>query len=201
MTEAEFEQLLRQTGDSLANSEVYANRLAEVLAPLSERERKKLANTARQRHREVLKNPFQGGHPFLWLHITELAVLATGPLSDARRIRGMIFQHEAATIKVLVDRRPDWIDAWLDHMLSARRSFISWNVVRSLVRAGVCQKPSHRKYFELMAFGMSMSHRHDECRRFNSGAALRRARLTRRRVATERVCLLRREQPLDFRVD
>ncbi len=151
MTPQEFEELLRPLGGRVNYTADDGMRLAEALSGLDERERKKLAKTARAYWRELSASwEFPDSRAF-----AALAVLGVGTLADARKAGVDYLQcHEEAAIKLLVDRRPEWIEDWVRFKLEEDYPRLSWNMMRSLMRAGVCGKPESPGYSQLLSMGM-----------------------------------------------
>ena len=65
--------------------------------------------------------------------------------------------------RVLLDRRPDWLDRWIDHHLSRRAGGLShwfhWPLLRRLIEAGACQTPTSEGYVHCMANALGTSRR------------------------------------------
>jgi len=87
---------------------------------------------------------------------SELAALAFCPLSvvrdtDARysRING-----NEAMVAILTDRRPNWIDDWVQAKFDSDWQAIDWPSLRTLIRTGVCTRPTSDGY--IMAMTMSL---------------------------------------------
>src|SRR5262245_50023875 len=130
MTPAEFEQLLKPQDMSFMFTAADGLRFAEAVASLSEAERKKLSKAAAARYRAARKAPWSNDWEF-----AALAVLAMCSLSDARKLEVRFFQRqEEAAAKILIDRRPEWLDEWVDAKLSAEHPEISWELLRALIR-------------------------------------------------------------------
>ncbi len=86
-----------------------------------------------------------------------LAILGAGTLGQVKHLDVTTINRphntfDALCLKVIRDRRPSWLSAWVDHQLSAwwHRVF-NWAVLRDLIRDGVCPKPSCDGYIELLA--------------------------------------------------
>ena len=155
---------------------------AELAAGLAEADRKKLSKAAQellQQARPKERETF--GFPTHKAHMARLALLAVGPRSQTCRpmnlaqrpqTRGFrlgIFSvaresgpnpYEQAAAQILADRKPDWADEWLASQIAAAESSpfgasLSWNVVRQLIRTGVCRKPDSPAHLQLLAvFGL-----------------------------------------------
>ena len=48
--------------------------------------------------------------------------------------------------QVLRDRKPDWIAQWVNKELEDEDSYPDWQLVRKLIREGVCPKPNSEAY-------------------------------------------------------
>jgi hypothetical protein len=86
-----------------------------------------------------------------------IAVLATASLPELKKIgAGCMLESEDA-VAVLSVRRPPWIADWANHIITWYRveahSYLTvhqWNLVRGLVRAGLCTRPNDPRYILLM---------------------------------------------------
>ena len=126
-------------------------RLAEMVATWTEAERRKASKL-------VTEWPKRSSHyvnKFYLVH--ELAVLAVGPLAAVKKIF-FLYDFEPVAVKILNDRRPEWLDRWIAGKL-AKREF-SWWLFRELLRAGACTKPTSDDYVRFLpsmtgeAFGL-----------------------------------------------
>ena len=57
-------------------------------------------------------------------------------------------------MKILVDRKPEWLAAWIEQNLSAEFSRISWPFLHALIRQGACEKPQSPGYIRMMAYSI-----------------------------------------------
>lgn len=127
-------------------------RLAELAAPLSEAERRKLSKAVVEKSRTIVDYDFLRNGYTQYL---DLAVLAVGPLSAVKKITSF-YQYEDVAVRIFCDRRPDWADAWLAAQLSKEYPPLSWWMFRELLRAGVVAKPDSEHYVRFLAsiYGM-----------------------------------------------
>ena len=150
--------------------------LAEACASLTEAQRRKLSKTATQLDFEANKREWSNAGfdailpqrpqriPLMPVEAArtvrvagQLAVLACGPLSAAKQFRVLTWAHDASPIpmaKILIDRRPAWIDDWVDAMLKRPWSPLTWDTVRALITNGVCRKPTGGEYIVLMVHNL-----------------------------------------------
>lgn len=161
-------------------------KVAEALASLTEAERRKLSKFAAELYRRAYKaawEPQSAGprsfviDPLRLLgagkvaaedveQAAKIAVLGVCPLSVARK---MEYCRRGAVVKVLADRRPEWLGEWLEHRLNGEWPTIEWEVVRGLVKAGGCSKPDCEGYYRLMAFTLpEHDWKREESRRLSS---------------------------------
>jgi hypothetical protein len=151
--------------------------LAVGLASLDEPTRRTLGPAAYALYRSIAKGDDPGGEgafdkirkligggatggneSYRRLCTAGLAVLGCGTLTEAKRVRFYDqWKQTDALVKVMVDRRPVWSGAWLDHCLDARDfPWIGWPVARRLIAAGVCPKPAVAGYVREMATALAM---------------------------------------------
>jgi hypothetical protein len=151
---------------------------AEAISRLSEEERRPLAAPAWELYRaiergEAPRNLSQGlVERFLravrlphgsversstW-SVSQLAVLGLCPLERARRIHAWFFRDpdRNALDRVIRDRRPAWLDRWIEHRLEGDFVGIPWALLRRWIRDGVCARPESDGYIRAFAVGMVM---------------------------------------------
>ncbi len=146
-------------------------------AQASEVERRAIAKTARSRLHALTENSsdvlvvtIPGPDGFLvrvfapWnllqpagFRSARLAVLATATWPELKKIGAGCMLESDDAVAVLSTRRPQWVADWANHILSwysaQDRSYMSvhqWNLVRGLVRAGLCPRPEDPRYIQLM---------------------------------------------------
>lgn len=149
-----------------------AKGLAKAVEKYSETDRKKLSKTAAKIYREMrearINNKFDSKEyykAFVAKFCTsELAMFAFCPISTLRGNTPSFWnysipdaseekkEHEAheALIKVLDDRRPVWVDEWMDSCLDEEFVSMPWCCVRILMKKGICKKPTTDAYIRLM---------------------------------------------------
>lgn len=86
------------------------------------------------------------------------AVYATGTLSDVKQSGWRWFHDSDQLEKILVDRRPAWIDAWIAMILEDAFYWGRWRLVRRLIRAGAAARPTHPNYYLGMISGIRRRH-------------------------------------------
>lgn len=146
-------------------------------AEATEGERRALAKTAGSRLNALTKNsseelvvtvPGPHGLPVRvfvpWNRLqpagfraSRIAVLATAAWPELKKIGAGCMLESDDAVAVLSTRRPPWIADWANHILSWQRaqdrSYLSvhqWNLLRGLVRAGLCPRPNDPRYIQLM---------------------------------------------------
>ena len=96
-----------------------------------------------------------------WREQLSLAALAVCPFSVAKSVAGVfLWEHDAqeATAEVLSDRRPDWIEPWIEARLDDPGQplwAISWAALRTMIKAGICRRPSSDGYIHKMVRDIS----------------------------------------------
>ncbi|BBO32544.1 DUF6493 family protein [Lacipirellula parvula] len=159
--------------------------VAAAAAGLTEAERRALSKTTAKLATTIRRNSWQDSlkpaveetHPTLAPHLNlrdrdvvctavEIAVLSVCPLGDAKKVRMHTLRNDthAALVKVLTDRRPEWIDDFVDHHLSPRNEWqtFEWAPLRELIRNGVCAKPTSDGYVRLYAMNMGAWYYHTD---------------------------------------
>ncbi len=141
VTPDELEELVNR-GDAV--------KVAEAAESLSEGQRRTLSKAAAKIH----------GSRSRWAHwsgeyqTAGIATLAFCSRAEAQKVSGRFDRRYAPTaVRVLTDRRPEWIDDWVTRKMTGPVSDITWRFLRALIKAGLCQKPSANAYGRVIEFG------------------------------------------------
>ncbi len=83
-----------------------------------------------------------------------LALVAVGSFAQVRSLYQYgVGTSREALLQVLMDRRPEWINRWIEARLNSETwHYVEWDFLRPLIRAGVCQKPTSNAYWRWMAY-------------------------------------------------
>lgn len=92
------------------------------------------------------------------LDAASIAVFSTATSSELVRLGWRASVTDEDALWILRDRKPDWIDLWVRSLLEDERYWDHWNLVRQLVRAGLCQSPDHDNYTLGMISGLCPRH-------------------------------------------
>lgn len=142
-----------------------------AFAKLSEDERKKLSTTAQKLYSQLsrgkagdgasgqLKAVIGKGDPNGWGNWNRpetkraaLAIVACGPLSALKKRIGFFHGSERQALRgIISDRKPAWLDAWIDHDLNSEISVLDFSIIHEWVKAGICRKPTADAYYDLFA--------------------------------------------------
>ncbi len=129
--------------------------LARAVSGLTEQERRSLSKTGETLYRQITRGDItvisrDRTNPYAKASLVALAVC---PLSMVKRINlWNVWQEEEALCRILIDRRPDWADEWINLRLDGVQDVLTWPIVETLIRVGVCRKPTSDGYIRLMAF-------------------------------------------------
>ena len=158
--------------------------IAFAVENMPESERKKLSKHAAKIYRDLEKAPYyeisgDNGIRFFKKHVeyinswlsenqsydatdqlmtSRLAVLAFCPLSITKKIDARFGRDEELVIKILMERRPEWIDKWVDEKLKGDWATIEWDTLRYFIKKGLCKKPDSEAYFRLLISKLPDSH-------------------------------------------
>ena len=85
-----------------------------------------------------------------------LALFALGPLSAVKKRVVQILEEDRAILdRIIRDRRPDWLDAWIAHDLeSGQPSQLDFPILRGWIRDGIARKPETDNYYRMFAWSM-----------------------------------------------
>lgn len=144
MTPEAFEKLVTR-GD--------IERLVAGVADLTDKQRRALSKTSATLYRKIIRGDLKlgkstHGHSSA---VGSLAALAVCPLSTLKRVE--LWSHwkqEDSILRVLTDRRPDWVGEWVEHKLDQEFSGLSWRIIQELRNRGLCDKPTSAGYIRMM---------------------------------------------------
>ncbi len=142
MTPAELERLVL-IGDP--------EKLAQAVAPLTEKERIELSSAASELRRtfEKMAQSTVGRTSDKLPGLVIMAELAMLAVSRVRRVPAHSY-----TPKILRDRQPESLDTWIEDILKDEWPEIQWETLRELIRVGVAKKPTSEGYVRLMVQGL-----------------------------------------------
>jgi Family of unknown function (DUF6493) len=122
--------------------------LLDALCSLSGADRKRFAKETAAAHQAARRSEDTN-----WR--LDLAVIATCGWTEAKRIRreftawsNSLVETEDDIITIVIARRPDWAEKWVEREVAEQ--FTRWNLVRTLVREGVCPAPATDTYIQRM---------------------------------------------------
>ncbi|MEM9348164.1 MAG: DUF6493 family protein [Planctomycetota bacterium] len=151
-------------------------KLAQLLGPMNEGERKRLSTKVGKLHKaldayvfdddkqpkaqkeirdRVFKKITMSDKQYRPIVLASgLAALGVCPLSVTKRLHMRSYSGDECdlVLKVLKDRQPGWADDWLGEMMQGEYPSITWATFRRLLENGVCRKPSTDAYYDTLAF-------------------------------------------------
>ena len=138
---AEGLQALLDAGDTVG--------CVRFFSDASDSERQALAKVAEAWIQKVSKETIQQPAPGYFevnplLSAAGAAVLATCPLSTVKKYGWRVIPRDDEYFRILADRRPKWLDDYAESLLDSDHP--PWLVVRKMMKAGLCRKPSHDNY-------------------------------------------------------
>lgn len=137
------------------------------MSALSDTQRTKLSKPTQDLFREFRADEAGvGGEPTNRSAKSRLAILACCPWSVAKRVRGdhwRLFPNRTeqwadAVVAILLHRRPDWTDRWIQQTLDADNvivHWLTWAHLRSLIDSGVIDRPESDGYIRLFAIAFA----------------------------------------------
>lgn len=88
--------------------------------------------------------------------VARVAVLATASLTEVKSCGWNICPPDYMMVETFKKLRPDWLDAWIAHMLDD--SPLNFNRVHSLWDSGLCEKPDSEVYILALMVAPRFSH-------------------------------------------
>ena len=164
MTPDELEYLILEAAD--------ARELQTACENLDETSRAKLSSAAQKLYSQLLNSKAGAGASpglldFLEKHRTRdrfqywnspttrrarLALFALGPLSVVKRSDFYLGPEDQMVLRrIILDRRPAWLDDWIAHDLEREWHLLDFATLRTWIRSGVCAKPEVDGYYRMFA--------------------------------------------------
>jgi Family of unknown function (DUF6493) len=145
--------------------------LARAFSGLDAKQRAALSSSAQSLRRQLYANKVAGtaserlkvmlskrtGQEWDYWHSIEnrnasLALFAVGPLSAVKQSRVQIWRDQLPALDLIIrDRKPDWIDAWVDQQVENGFGPLDFPTLYRWVSDGICQKPGNDRYYQLFA--------------------------------------------------
>jgi hypothetical protein len=157
MTPDEFAEIIVQ-GD--------ASKVIAAVTGLDESKRRKLARIAvrieKGTHTGIHNNPekelidelrkLMGHRCQPHRGVCHLALMAVGSFTQVRRLFDQgVGTWGDALVQILADRRPEWIDRWVEARLTSEmRYFFEWSFVTNLIRAGAWKRSGSDAYWRFI---------------------------------------------------
>jgi len=84
-----------------------------------------------------------------WKHapVAEIAFFATATLSDIQKEARGSRPDDDSAVRLLLDRKPDWVDDWIKMLLADELYWAFWRLIRRLIQAGLARKPDSPNYY------------------------------------------------------
>lgn len=154
------------------------SKLQAAFAALSEKERKALSTSAGRLRNQIcrgkanddasdeLKQYLKKRGTNHWnssvYNNATIAVFALCPVSQLKKNDIFVWNNGDVLQQVILDRKPDWLDDWLEYDLAREFPTTGFSMLRSWIRAGICRKPSSVGYVRKFAGElMALQHRKD----------------------------------------
>lgn len=77
----------------------------------------------------------------------EIAFFATATFSELKQATRSIMVDDDSVMQILNDRRPTWIDDWIEILLSGTYYWASWRLIRRLIIAKLAKRPDVPNYY------------------------------------------------------
>jgi hypothetical protein len=147
-------------------------KLQKALEHLDEKARTKLSSPAQKLYSQLhnskanedasdqLKRFIAGRTGEIWNHWNArenrtaiLALFGVGPVSILKK-QSIYIGHKDRDIlqKIIRDRRPKWLDNWIEFDLERDGSQLNFGLLRHWIRDGVCSKPTVDGYYRMFAW-------------------------------------------------
>ena len=82
-----------------------------------------------------------------------ISLFAMCPVSTLKKTEIFIgWSNRSVLIDIIIDRKPDWIDDFIEHDMDQEFGTFNFDMVRRLIREGICQKPKANGYIEKFAW-------------------------------------------------
>lgn len=80
-----------------------------------------------------------------------LGLVGFGGVSEIKQFgRNDLLSQSSTVVKILIDRKPAWVDEWLDDDLNYEYPMLYWEKVLELIEHGVCSVPTCPGFYQMM---------------------------------------------------
>ncbi len=133
-------------------------KIVKLLLPLDEDQRRELSPMCQKSYREVKKNEWiedpPGTHSVnALLPVATTAVFCTGNVTEIQKL-GWRIPNDDVILEVLTVRKPNWVERFVELLLSQKHYWFRWRLCREFVRRGLCPKPDDPRYHTGMITGL-----------------------------------------------
>lgn len=115
---------------------------------------------SRIRKTQLIENP---PGTFTWnplAGIAQVAYFATATGAEIIKAKRSGYPDDDYAVEIIVDRRPDWVDEWIETLLGESFYWGHWRLIRRLIMAGLAKKPTNPRYF--LGMISAVNSRHDK---------------------------------------
>ncbi|MCC9606131.1 DUF6493 family protein [Blastopirellula sp. JC732] len=127
---------------------------------MPEQERRKLAPDLIRLYRQADKGPTynaaEKSYSFdnVAVDVLGVAIFSTGTAAEIKKLGWRGEPENEMMLAIMLDRRPEWIQQWVDALLESPRFPWYWTTIRKLYLEGLIEKPDHPNYTLGMVVGL-----------------------------------------------
>lgn len=119
---------------------------------MSEKARREYFRIVKPFWNKIRKNQFIEDPPstFKWnprASVAETAYFATASGAEIKNAKRSGYPEMELAFAILADRKPDWIDEWVESLLKESFYWNHWHLIRRLIAAGLAKKPDSPRYY------------------------------------------------------
>lgn len=87
--------------------------------------------------------------------ISRVAYFATASGSEIVKAKRTGYPDDQYALAIIADRKPDWVDTWVNALLGESYYWGHWRFIRQLILAGLATKPNEPRYYLGMISGIN----------------------------------------------
>ncbi len=87
--------------------------------------------------------------------VSEVALFCTASYSDLKKFARHALPSGDVAFEILRDRNPSWLGQWAEHLLAGTHYWLSWRMIRRMVRELGISRPKHPHYYLGMISGIA----------------------------------------------
>ncbi len=137
-----------------------AQKCLKFFHAMPEKTRREYFAVVKQFSNQVRKKQFIEDPPgtFRWnplANVAQTAFFAVASGAEIKKAKRWGYPDDELAFAILTDRKPEWIDDWIESLLGESYYWNHWQLIRRLIVAGLAKKPQSPRYYLGMISGLN----------------------------------------------